>query len=83
MRRIGIVAVARKLVVLMHRIWITQGYFIPDKEVLEGLLAAAAVEVVQAPEPVVGAEPLAGLEVAGGGAGRGQGQGEAPGRVEV
>jgi cardiolipin synthase len=26
----------------MHRIWITQGYFIPDKEVLEGLLAAAA-----------------------------------------
>jgi cardiolipin synthase A/B len=26
----------------MHRIWITQGYFIPDQEVLEGLLAAAA-----------------------------------------
>ncbi|GAA1170708.1 phospholipase D-like domain-containing protein [Ornithinimicrobium humiphilum] len=25
----------------MHRIWITQGYFIPDPEVLEGLLRAA------------------------------------------
>lgn len=24
-----------------HRVWITQGYFIPDKEILEGLLAAA------------------------------------------
>ncbi|GGK65231.1 phospholipase D-like domain-containing protein [Ornithinimicrobium pekingense] len=26
----------------MERIWITQGYFIPDEEVLEGLLSAAA-----------------------------------------
>ena len=25
----------------MHRIWITQGYFIPDREILQGLLAAA------------------------------------------
>lgn len=25
----------------IHRIWITQGYFIPDREILEGLLAAA------------------------------------------
>jgi cardiolipin synthase len=25
----------------MHRIWITQGYFIPDREILSGLLAAA------------------------------------------
>ncbi|QDO87938.1 phosphatidylserine/phosphatidylglycerophosphate/cardiolipin synthase family protein [Ornithinimicrobium ciconiae] len=25
----------------MHRIWITQGYFIPDREILGGLLAAA------------------------------------------
>ena len=26
----------------MHRVWITQGYFIPDPEILAGLLAAAA-----------------------------------------
>lgn len=25
----------------VHRIWITQGYFIPDQEILDGLLAAA------------------------------------------
>lgn len=25
----------------VHRIWITQGYFIPDREILEGLLSAA------------------------------------------
>ena len=26
----------------MHRVWITQGYFIPDQEILEGLLSVAA-----------------------------------------
>ncbi len=26
----------------MHRVWITQGYFIPDQEILDGLLSVAA-----------------------------------------
>ena len=44
------------------------------------VLVAAALEVVDAPVPEVGAEAVAGLEVAGGGAGGREGEGQAPGR---